>query len=59
MRILMRPTLFGKVSSDQALLTRFPVRIVLSGFQRLLDIPGSIQTLYPFIIDCLVEAPVH
>jgi hypothetical protein len=59
MRILMHLTLFERVWSDPASLIRVPVGIVLLGFQRLLGIQGSNRTLYPFVIDCLVEVPVH
>jgi hypothetical protein len=59
MHILMHPIQFGKVWNDPASSIQVPVRIVLLEFQRLLGIWGSIQTLYPFIIDCLTEAPVH
>jgi hypothetical protein len=58
MRILMRLIQFGRVLNDPALLTRVPVRIVPSGFRRLLDIDRSSQTLCPFIISCLTEALV-
>jgi hypothetical protein len=59
MRILMHVIQFRRVLNDPASLTRVPVRIVPSGFRRLLDIDRFSQTLCPFVIGCLTEALVR
>jgi hypothetical protein len=59
MRILMRLIQFRKVLNDPASLTQVPVRIAPSGFQRLLDIDRSSQTLRPFVRGYLKGELVH
>jgi hypothetical protein len=59
MHILMCLIQFGKALNDPASLTWVPVRIVPSGFRRLLDIDHSSQTLCPFIRGYSMEVPVR
>jgi hypothetical protein len=58
MRILMRLIQFGRVLNDPASLARVPVKIVPSGFRRLLDIDRSSQTLCPLVIGYSMEVLV-